>query len=59
MHATNVSMGNSYNNRAFDTNFNFLIPLTLQPNVVDLRYFKLWIMLNQIIQVWNIKGFQQ
>ena len=28
---------------------------TLQPNVVDLRYFKLWILLHQIILVWNIK----
>ena len=26
----------------------------MQPNVVDLRYFKLWILVNQIIWVWNI-----
>ena len=31
----------------------------MEPNVVDLRYFKLWILLNQIIRVWNIKGLQQ
>ena len=35
----------------------YLIPVSLQPNVGDLRYFKLWIVLDQIIQVWNIKGF--
>ena len=35
----------------FDTNSDFLIPISLQPNVVDLRYFKLWIMLHQIILV--------
>ena len=27
----------------------FLIPLSLQPNVVDLRYFKLWILLAKLI----------
>ena len=37
-------------------------PLDL--NVVHLRYFKLWILLDQIIYVWNIKdlrhiGFQR
>ena len=31
----------------------------MEPNVVDLRYFKLWILLNQIIRIWNIKGLQQ
>jgi len=30
----------------------------LEPNVADLRYFKLWILLDQIIWVWNIKGLQ-
>ena len=34
----------------------FLIPLSLQPDDVDLGYFKLWILLDQIIQVWNIKS---
>ena len=28
----------------------------MEPNVVDLRYFKLWFLLNQILHVWNIKG---
>ena len=27
-------------------------------NVADLRYFKLWILLDQLIWVWNIKGLQ-
>ena len=36
----------------------FLITISLEPNVVDLRYFKLWILLDQIIWVWNIKGLQ-
>ena len=30
----------------------------MEPNVVDHTYFKLWILLNQIIRVWNIKGLQ-
>ena len=34
------------------------ITLSLEPNVADLRYFKLWILLNQIIWVWNIKGLK-
>ena len=33
----------------FATNFDFLIPISLQPNVVDLGYFKLWTLLDQII----------
>ena len=32
-------------NWAFATNSDFLIPISLQPNVVDLRYVKLWILL--------------
>ena len=36
-------------NWVFVTNSDFLIPISLQPNVVDLRYFKLWILLDQII----------
>ena len=39
-------------------NSDFLITISLEPNVVDLRYFKPWILLNQIIRVWNIKGLQ-
>ena len=46
---------NSQRSWVFDTNSDFLIPISLQPNVVDLRYFKLWILLHQIILVWNIK----
>ena len=42
----------------FVINSDFLIPASLQPNVVDLRYFKLWIALHQIILVWNIKSLQ-
>ena len=40
----------------FVTNSGFLIPIFLQTNVIDLRYFKLWILLNHKIKVWNIKG---
>ena len=42
----------------FATNSDFLITISLEPNDVDLRYFKLWILLDQIIWVWNIKGLQ-
>ena len=34
-------------NWVFATNSDFLIPISLQPNIVDLRYFKLWIMLDR------------
>ena len=37
------------------TNTNFLTTLSLQPDV-DLSYFKLWLMLGQIFEVWNIQG---
>ena len=30
----------------------------MEPNAADLRYFKLWILLDQIIWIWNIKGLQ-
>ena len=40
----------------FGTNSDFLIPVSLQPGVVDRRYFKQWVMLDQIIEVWYIKG---
>ena len=45
-------------NWVFATNSDFLITISLEPNVVDLNYFKLWILLDQIIWVWNIKGLQ-
>ena len=41
----------------FATNSDFLISISLQPNAVDLRYFKLLILINKITKVWNIKGF--
>ena len=44
-------------NWVFHTN-NVLIPKSLQPNVVDLRYFKLLVLLYQIVNVWKIKGLQ-
>lgn len=34
----------------------FLIPITLQPNAVDIRYFKLKILLDQIALDLIIKG---
>ena len=35
----------------------YLIPVSIQPNVGDLRYFKLWIVLDQIIQVLKYQRF--
>ena len=35
----------------FATNSDFLNPIYLQPNVVDLRYLKVWILLDQIMLV--------
>ena len=32
-------------------------PLSLQANVVDLRYFKLGILLDKIVKVWIIKSY--
>ena len=43
-------------NWVFATNSDFLILISYEPNVIDLRYFKLWILLDQVILVWNIKG---
>ena len=37
---------------SFATNSYFLIPLSLQPNAVDLWYFELLILLDQIITIW-------
>ena len=45
-------------NWIFATNSDFLITISLEPNVVYLKYFKLGILLDQIIWVWNIKGLQ-
>ena len=45
-------------NWVFATNSDFLVTVSLEPNVADLRYFKPWILLDQIIWVWNIKGLQ-
>ena len=42
-------------NWGFATTSNLLLTVSLQPNVVNLWYFKLWIMLDQRIYVWNIK----
>ena len=39
------------------TNSNFLIPITLKPNWIDLKYFKLWIWFDEIIKVRNVNGF--
>ena len=37
-------------------NTNLRIPMSLQPHVVNLWYFKIWVMLGQVVEVWNIKG---
>ena len=43
-------------NWVFAPNSAFLITISLEPNVVDPKYFKLWYLLDQIFWVWNIKG---
>ena len=43
-------------NWVFATNSDFLIPISLRPDVVDLRYFKVRTLFDQITVVWNIKG---
>jgi len=48
----------SQRNWVFATKSDFMITISLETNFIDLRYFKLWILLNQIIRVWNIKGLQ-
>ena len=45
-------------NWVFATDFDFTIPIALHPDVVDLLNFKLWILLDQIFLVLNIKGLQ-
>ena len=37
-------------NWVFATNSDFLRPISLKPNVVDHRYFKLWILVDQAMQ---------
>ena len=37
-------------------NWVILIPISLQPDFFDLKYFKLLLLLNKIISVWKIKG---
>ena len=37
----------------YATNSNFLNPLFLQPDVVDLWYLKIWILFDQIVKVWK------
>ena len=49
---------NCQRNWVFATNSDFLITISLEPNFADLRYFKPWFLLDQIIWVWNIKGLQ-
>ena len=38
------------------TNVNFAIPISLQPYIVDFWHFKLWIIFDETVKVWNIKG---
>ena len=40
------------------TNSDFLVPISLQSNVIDLKYFKLWILLYQIIFSLEYKWFK-
>ena len=47
---------NSKRNWFFATNSDFKIPEFLHPNVADLRYFKLWILLDQIIKRFTPSG---
>ena len=46
-------------NWAFATNFDFLILISLQSNLVNLRYFKLWILLVDILSLkfWRLNPF--
>ena len=38
----------------FATTSYVLILISLQPIVLDLRYFKQWILFDQIVYVWNV-----
>ena len=45
-------------NWIFDTNFNFIFPISLPPEGVNLQYFKhRWLNLTEYA-VWNIKGLR-
>ena len=43
-------------NLVLATNSDFLISISRQPYIVNIWYFKLWLLLDQIAWVWNIKG---
>ena len=45
-------------NWVFATNSDFLITISLEPNVADLKYLKLWILLDKIIWFEISKVFQ-
>ena len=40
-------------NWVFATNSDFLASISLRPDVVDLRYSKIWTLFDQIVIVWN------
>ena len=44
-----IFVTSSERNWVFATNSDFKIPISLKPNVVDRRYFKLWILVDQIM----------
>ena len=44
-------------NWSLDSNSNFLIPIFLQPDAVDLLYFDVWLKLGQIPTAGNIQGW--
>ena len=46
---------NCKRNKVFATNFEFFIPISFQPNFVYFSYVKLWILLDKIIRVSNIR----
>ena len=37
-------------------NSDFLIPISLHPNVVDLRYYNPWILLDLMMKVYKVQG---
>ena len=41
----NTAEGEGQRNWVFATNSYFIIPISLQSNVIDLRYLKFWIMI--------------
>ena len=45
-------------NCVFATNSDFIIPISLNPDGLDLKYVKLWILLDQIILVDPFKKFE-